>query len=502
MRLLSCATVLLLLSAGQPVHAQRAAGPLADLDRYVEKALADWKVPGISIAVVRNDSVILARGYGLRRIDDSARVDAETIFAIGSNSKAFTTAAMAMLVDEKKLAWSEPVTRYLPWFQLSDPWITRNLDLRDLVSHRSGVARHDALWYGTGLSPEELVRRQRFVGTERPFRASWVYNNNLYITAGLAIQQVSGMSWDDFVTERILQPLAMSRSTTTVRGLESTANVAAPHMELDGAIRAVPYRNIDNAAPAGSINASARDMAQWLRFQIDSGRIGAKRLLPASQLAETWRGIAVIQDPYFRQLFAPSPVLEYGLGWFSFVHRDQRVVLHGGNIDGMSALVSFIPEQRIGIVALANMNQSFVHLGITRWIYDRLLGAPGEDWNTKVLAALKAASSGGAAAAERWKSERVPGTTQSLALEKYAGRYADSLYGSIEIKTGPSGLLLDMDPGHQARLRHWHYDTFRAEYHDATMNGSSNFVSFRLDAQGVVQAVRVQGFTEYVRATR
>jgi CubicO group peptidase (beta-lactamase class C family) len=215
---LSCATVFLALTLGQPAHAQRAADPLAGLDKYVEKALKDWNVPGISIAVVRNDSVILAKGYGVRRAGDTARVDAETIFAIGSNSKAFTTAAMAMLVDEKKLSWSEPVTRYLPWFQLADPWITRNLDLKDLVSHRSGVARHDALWYGTGISREELVRRQRFVGTERPFRTSWLYNNNMYVTAGLVIQQVSGKNWDDFVTERILRPLGMSRSSTTVRG--------------------------------------------------------------------------------------------------------------------------------------------------------------------------------------------------------------------------------------------------------------------------------------------
>ena len=496
---LFCAFVFLALAISQPAQAQRPADPFAGLDKYVEKALKDWNVPGMSIAVVRNDSVILARGYGVRRLGDTTRVDAETIFAIGSNTKAFTTAAMAMLVEEKKLAWSEPVTRYLPWFQLSDPWITRNLDLRDLVSHRSGVARHDAVWYGTGVPREEIVRRQRFVGTERPFRTSWLYNNNLYITAGLVIQQVSGKTWDDFVTERILRPLGMARTSTTTRGLETTANVATPHMELDGAVRAVPYRNIDNAAPAGSINASARDMAQWIRFQIDSGRIGAQRLVPAGQLAETWRGIAVIQDPYYRRLFAPSPLVEYGLGWFTFLHRDQRVVLHGGNIDGMSGLVSFIPEKRIGVVALANMNQSFVHLGVTRWIYDRLLGAPDEDWNTEVLTSLKAAESAGAATAERWKSERVQGTSPSLALAKYAGRYADSLYGSLEIKAGADGLVLDMDPGHLASLSHWHYDTFRAQYRDGTLNGGSNFVTFRLDARGEVAAVRVQGFTEYAR---
>jgi len=270
-------------------------------------------------------------------------------------------------------------------------------------------------------------------------------------------------------------------------------------MEVDGTVRVVPFRSLDNAAPAGAINASARDMAHWVRFQIDSGRIGTQRLVPANQLAETWRGIAVIQDPYYRRLFGPGALVEYGLGWFTFLHRDQRVILHGGNIDGMSALVSFIPEQRIGIVALTNMNQSFVHLGVMRWIYDRLLGGPDEDWSTEVLTMLKANAAMNAAAAEKWKSERVQGTSPSLALAKYAGRYADSLYGSLEIKAGANGLVLEMDPGHQASLNHWNYDTFRAQYSDATLNGGSNFVTFRLDARGEVQAVRVQGFTEYAR---
>ncbi len=485
----------------QPVLAQRLRDPLAGIDRYVQKALIDWGVPGLSIAVVKGDSTILARGYGVRRAGDPTPVDAETIFAIGSNSKAFTTAAMAMLADEQKLGWDDPVVRHLPWFQLRDPWITRALDLRDLVSHRSGVARHDALWYATGRSTAEVVRQLRFVDTELPFRTGWLYNNNLFLTAGLVVEAVSGQSWDEFMQRRLFAPLGMTRSSTTIRGLEGQTNVAAPHMLLAGTLTAVPYRNIDNAGPAGSINGSALDMARWIRFQIDSGRVGTRRLVSAAQLAETWRGRAIIHDPLFRTLFGPGELVEYGLGWFVWSHRQHKVLLHGGNIDGMSGLISFIPDQRIGIVVLTNMNQSFVHAGITRWVYDRLLGGPDEDWNARTLALFKDSEAATAGRGERWKAERVTGTSPSLALEKYAGRFVDSLYGTIEIRANGGALTLDMDPGHQAELVHWHYDTFRAVFRDPTMNEGSNFVTFSLDARGEVQAVRVAGFAEYGRAT-
>jgi CubicO group peptidase (beta-lactamase class C family) len=496
------AVVGLVITGGQSLTAQRSKDPLAGLaglDRYVEQAMAAWGVPGLSIAIVRGDSTIVARGYGVRRAGEPARVDPETIFAIGSNSKAFTTAALALLVEEGKLAWGDPVIRHLPWFQLADPWITRNLDLRDLVSHRSGVARHDALWYATSRSTEDVVRQLRFVETEVPFRTGWLYNNALYLTSGLIIERLSGKPWDQFVTERIFRPLRMTRASTTIRGLEGAANVARPHMMLDGKVEAVPYRNIDNAGPAGSINASATDMARWIRFQIDSGRVDGQPLLAPRQFAEMWRGRAVIQDPLYRSLFGPGELVEYGLGWFIWLHRQHKVILHGGNIDGMSALVSFIPDQRVGIVVLTNMNQSFVHAGITRWVYDRLLGGPDDDWSGKTLALLKAAETAGAGQAEKWKSERVAGTAPSLPLDRYAGQYVDSLYGRIEVRSSRAGLLLDMDPGHQAELTHWHFDTFRALFRDPTMNEGSNFVTFRLNSRGEVEGVKVAGFTEYSR---
>lgn len=482
------------------VAGQRTRDPLAGLDAYVTRVMSDWGVPGASVAIVRGDSVLVARGYGVRKLGEAARVDAETIFPIGSNSKAFTSAALALLVDEGKLRWSDPVIDHLPWFRVLDPWITRRLDIGDLLSHRTGLARHDALWYATGRSTRDVVERLRFVDVERPFRTSWLYNNNLYLTAGQVIEELSGQNWDDFVAARLLRPLGMRHASTTVRGLDQAPNAATPHMELDGTLVPVAYRNIDNAGPAGSINASALDMAQWLRFQIDSGRIGGRRLLEPRQFTEMWRGVAVIDDPMFRRLMAPSELVEYGLGWFLYLHRDRRVVMHGGNIDGMSALVSFIPSERIGVVVLTNLNQTFAHAGLTRWIFDRLLGAPEEDWSARTREALQAGGGGGGG--DRWRSARVEGTKPSLPLAGYAGTYADSLYGSVSIREQGGRLVLDMDPGHQAELEHWHYDTFRARYQDRTMNAGSNFVTFTLGGDGAVASVKVESFTTFGRVRR
>lgn len=494
------AVALALVLTSQTALGQRPRDPVDRLDAYVEKAMADWGVPGLSIAIVRGDSLLAARGYGVRRTGSPERVDAQTIFAIGSNSKAFTTAAMAMLAEERKLGWSDPVIRHLPWFQLQDPWITRHLDLRDLVSHRTRIARHDALWYATGRSTEDIVRRLRFVGSELPFRTGWLYNNNLYLTAGLVIEKTSGMSWSDFVTTRILQPLGMRTASTTVRGLDGHTNVASPHMTLGGVLQAIPYRNIDNAGPAGSINANALDMSRWLRFQIDSGLVDGKQLLPPRHVSEMWRGLAIINDPLFRRLFGPGELVEYGLGWFIWLHRGHKVVLHGGNIDGMSALVSFIPEKRVGVAILTNMNQSFAHTGITRWVFDRLLDGPEEDWSTKTLALFKAAQAAEGSREERLKKQQVVGTSPTLPLDRYAGRYADSLYGEIHVRVDGGRLVLDMDPGHKADLEHWNFDTFRARFQDAVINEGSNFVTFQLDARGEPSRVRIEGFTEYTRS--
>jgi len=310
---------------------------------------------------------------------------------------------------------------------------------------------------------------------------------------------VSGGTWDDFVARRIFEPLGMTSASTTVRGLDRLPDLATPHALIDGRVEPVAYRNIDNAGPAGSINADVVDIAKWIRFQIDSGRVGDRRILSQQQAAEAWSGRAIIRSPMFRELFGRPDFLEYGLGWFLFPFHGHKVVLHGGNIDGMSALVSFIPDQRIGVVVLTNMNQSFMHVGVTYWIYDRLLGEPAHDWNTEILAKVQAAEKAGEAAARADEAARVTGTSPSRSLAEYAGTYADSLYGSITIRNEGGGLAIDIDPGYRGELEHWNYDTFVARWNDKILDDRRSYVTFFLDATGKVASVKVDGFTTFRR---
>ncbi|HSH44491.1 MAG TPA: serine hydrolase domain-containing protein, partial [Longimicrobiales bacterium] len=278
----------LLLAAAPMAAPAQALDPAAQraLDAYVESAMADWGVPGVAIAVVKDDQVVMARGYGEREVGSGEPVDENTVFAIASITKSFTSAAMGMLVEEGRVAWDDPVTEHLSGFQLADPWVTREFTIRDLLSHRAGVERGDWLWFGTDYDRDEVVHHLRYLRPVADFRADYGYSNNMYIAAGQLIAEVTGTNWDDFVTRRIFEPLGMRRSNTTVRALPAMDNVAAPHEELNGALTTVPPGNLDNEGPGGSINSSVAQMAQWIRLMLNGGEVDGRRLLDSATIAE------------------------------------------------------------------------------------------------------------------------------------------------------------------------------------------------------------------------
>jgi len=323
--------------------------PYPGFDAYVTAALRTWKVPGLALAIVRNDSVIYAKGYGVRELGQSSPVTARTLFAIGSASKAFTAASIAMLVDEGKLRWDDAATRYLPNLQLYDPYATRELSIRDLLSHRSGLARGDLVWYGTEFDRDEILRRVRFLQPSWSFRAQFGYQNIMYLAAGQIVGRAAGTTWDDFVKRRLFAPLGMESSVTSIRPLSSMADVATPHAEIEDTVRVVPWRNIDNIAPAGSINSNVLDMAQWVRLQLGKGKFGGTQLISSAQIEEMHTPHTIIRwEPIWKVLFPEANFFEYGLGWFLQDYRGKKVVHHGGNIDGMSALVTMIPSDNFG----------------------------------------------------------------------------------------------------------------------------------------------------------
>lgn len=491
MRTTPFAAPLLFALLAPPLAAQRPPAQLAGFDAYITKAMSTWEVPGLAIAIVKGDSVVYAKGYGTRTLGKSEAVDPNTIFAIGSSSKAFTATLVAMLVDAGKIRWSDPVTEHLAGFQLADPYATREMRVRDLLSHRSGLARGDLLWYGTDRSSDEIIRQVRFLKPSWSLRSQFGYQNIMYIAAGQLAAGKLDMSWSDAMHARLLEPLGMTSSSTTIRALEGKENVATPHASFDDSVVTIPWRNIDNAGPAGSINSTVMDMAKWVRFQLDSGKAGGKTLLSTGSFVETHTPHTIIRREGPASAVNPyTNFASYGLGWFLEDYRGKQIVHHGGNIDGMSALVGMIPSERLGIVILTNMNGTPLTTIVMRTVFDRYLGAVGKDWSGDLRKIVLDARKRGKELESKREAARMTGTTPSLALDKYAGTYHDSLYGTATVKLEEGHLVTRMG-GFVGDLEHWHHDTFRATARERTLG--KMFFTFGVNAVAEVDGFHIDG---------
>ncbi len=428
-----------LFGAGAALAQPRGRGrpALAGFDRYAAATMRTWQVPGMAVAVVRGDSIVLAKGFGVRTLGHADSVSVRTLFAIGSATKAMTGAALAMLADDGLIRFDRPVTDYLPGFQLADPWVTREFTVADLLLHRSGVTRGDALFYGTTRSRSDLVAALRGLPRTTGFRTRFEYHNLMYIAAGEVIAAVTGGSYDDFVRRRILDPLGMREATLSVRDLVGRGDVATPHAMIGGAVRPVPWRNIDAAAASGGLNANVIEMASWLRLWINRGQVDGRRLLSEAMVTEASSPRFLVDDPTFVARLMAEEYLGYGYGWFVTTHRGRRWVTHGGHIDGMAALVSFLPAERLGVVILTNMNQVDIGVPLTRFLFDAALGLAPRDYAAEYRAAELAFD----AQSRRAPAARVAGTRPSLPDDAYVGTYRNPIFGAIVIAGGPGGGL-------------------------------------------------------------
>jgi len=489
-------TLLLVAGAGR-ARAQEA--PLAGFDDHVNQALKDWEVPGLAVAVVKDDRIVFARGYGVRELGKPAPVDERTLFAIGSSSKAFTAASVAMLVDEGKVKWDDPATKYLPGFQLYDPYATRELTVRDLLTHRSGLERGDLLWYASAYDRDEVLRRVRHLKPTWSLRARFGYQNIMFLAAGQVLPAVTGKSWDDFVRERTFAPLGMTSSSTSIRAFAGSASVATPHTKFEEKVEPVAWRNIDNIGPAGSINSNVVDMAQWVRLQLGGGEYQGKRLLSAAAVKEMHSPQAIIPlTTMYEKLYPEAHFLTYGLGWFLSDYRGRKVVEHGGAIDGMRAVVAMMPEEKLGLVILTNRHTTVVGQALMFRIFDAYLGVPQRDWSAEILKSVKALEEQGKAAEKKAEAERVKGTSPSLPPEKYAGDYQSEMYGDAKVTFEGGKLLAHFGPNFTGELEHWNYDTFRVTWRDK-MQGKM-FVTFRLNRQGKAEGMNIERLGDFTRA--
>jgi CubicO group peptidase (beta-lactamase class C family) len=460
------------------------------LSDYVEQARLDWNVPGLAVAIVKDNEVVLAQGYGLLEQGRPERVDADTLFAIASNSKAFTAAALAILVDEGKVKWDDRVREHIPYFALYDPYVSEEMRIRDLLCHRSGLGTFsgDLLWYLTSYTREDVVRRARYVKQAGSFRASYGYSNLMFITAGEVIPAVTAKTWDEFLKEQILTPLGMDRTITSVSRLPELGNFATPHSDFEGSLETHEWASWDASAAAAGVISSVNDMTRWIRLQLNRGESEGKRIFSDATSRTMWTPHNSFEVSMGSEQTYPSTHFRgYGLGWSLMDYRGRKVVNHGGAYDGMFSRVALVPEEQLGMVILTNSTTS-LPVALMYRILDSYLGGGEKDWSQAGLKRSSAARERSRRKRAARKQSRVPGAQLSLPLAKYTGRFGGDLYGDAVVREEDGKLVLQMLPAPElvADLTHWHYDTFELRWRNSFPWFGKGTVQFLQDHEGKV----------------
>ncbi len=486
---------LALLAIGVPSFAQE------NFDRAIEHARATFDVPGMAVAVVKDGRVVLAKGYGVRKIGESAPVTAHSLFRIASNTKAFTTAALAILVDEGKIHWDDRVVDLMLSFQMYDPYITREMTVTDLLVHRSGLGlgEGDLMFFPpTDLSREDIIHRLRFLKPATSFRSRYAYDNLLYLVAGQLIPAVTGIAWDDFVKQRIFAPLHMTSTFTSTQALERGGDVAIPHSRLDGKLVPLAHENVDNNAPAGSIVSCVADLAQWMIVQLNRGEAPGVRLFSEAQSRAMWSPQTILPiDP----LPQGAPALlgsvrpnfnTYGLGWVLRDYRGKKMAYHDGALAGYVSRTTLIPDLKLGVVVLTNAEETGAHDAVAYSVVDHYLGIPESDWAAAFHDFAKLEEADAEAKVRQAAAGRNANSRPSLPLASYAGRYRDSWYGDVLIEQhdGKLAIRFTHSPSLTGELEHWQYDTFVARWTARTL-GADAYLTFSLKPDGAIDEVKM-----------
>ena len=502
-RALSVSLAVWLIAGAHSAGAAPVAGTaaLAAVEADIERARREFEIPGVAVAVVKDGRVVLARGYGVKRQGAPAPVDADTLFAIASNTKAFTAAALGLLVEDGKLAWDDPVTRHLPSFQMYDPYVSREMTIRDLLCHRSGLGlgEGDLLYFPPStFSRREIVEKVRFLRPATSFRSAYAYDNILYIVAGEVVAAVSGRPWETFVRERLLAPLGMKDTVPNPSALPAGANAATPHSRVEGVVRTVAPDDADNIAAAGGILSSARDMARWVSALLQAGGSApAAGGITPRLVRELWTAhtiMPITEPPAPLAALAPR-FLAYGLGFNLRDYRGRKLVTHTGGLAGMVSRVALVPEENLAVVVLTNQESDAGRDAIAYRVLDAFLGAPATDWIPAFKEAARQGEEQARAVEAGHAAARAKASKPSLPLAAYAGRYRDAWYGEATIEVEGDHLLMHFSrsPSLTGPLEHWHYDTFVARWRDRTVPDA--FVTFALRPDGAIDQVKMEAFS-------
>ncbi len=497
-RLLSAAFVLAIACIASP---PAAAGddPLAGLDAAIESAREQWHAPGMAVAIVKDDQVVYARGFGTKHLGRNDPVDAHTLFTLASTTKAFTAMALGLLVEDGKLRWDDPVLRHIPEFRVADPYVTREVTIRDLLVHRTGIEEMDILWV-RGYDTRTTLDHMQYAKQASSLRSTWAYNNSMYVVAAEVVARVSGMTFEEFVGRRIFAPLGMSDSLFTGPELSTHANATGAHLIEHGDARATEPHLSVNPLGASGIQSSATDLAKWLRMLLGKGTLEGKTVVKPDTIAEALKPQMLLASIGYPAARPANPhFYAYGLGWFLQDYKGRMLAMHTGSLRGANALVAIVPEERLGLAILINAGPVEFRHAFMYDVVDRFLHSRDKDWNAdllKLYGGLRAAEDTRRAAALRARPAK---TRPSLPLADYAGTYFDELVGETQIVLGKDGALtLAMPPGVTFALSHWSYDSFAArETHEPEEDAFR--ITFARGADGRITGYEAEGGRVYRR---
>lgn len=424
-------------------------------DSFLQKRFT----PGMAVGIYKDGKVLLAEGYGYKDLEKKTRVTPNTQFAIGSSTKAFTTMLLGMLSDEGLLDWEKPVINYLPDFKMYDDFATKEMNSLDLTCHRSGLPRHDFMWYGCNFTRQEIYNRLRYLQPNKSFRTTWQYNNLMFMTAGYLVGKLTNSSWEEQIQKRIFAPLGMTNSNLSVQDMKLAPDAASAYMTDKEKSTKVDYRDINSMAPAGAINSSVNDMLKWVEFQLGDGTYKGKKLISETELNRMHSPQMLMNED--NPLNPELVDMSYGLGWMIYRYKSMKIVEHGGNIDGFTALVYLVPEKNLGIVVLTNQNGAGINSVLARYATDLILGLEPIDWYKRAYGdEQKKEDEDKDKDKKNTLPKRIEGTKPSHELKDYAGEYEHGGYGKMKIVLEKNQLVARFN-NLDYPLQHWHYDVFR-----------------------------------------
>ncbi len=466
---------------------------VATFDTYVGRVMKEWDVPGMSIVVVKDGKVLFKKGYGVRELGKPDAVDTQTLFSCASTTKAMTSIVLGMLVDAGQLAWDDPVTKYIPELRLYDPYVTRELRIRDLLLHRSGLGSTDFFWGIMDIPVDEMLKRLVLVKPSYSFRDGHEYQNTMYTIAGLITQRVAGKKWTDVMQEKLFAPLAMTQ-TVASRSLSKSINMTKPHYPVDGRKIVLNYRKDSEIAAAGGVWSNVDDMSKWIMAMLDSGKYPGGRLVSKKTFEEIFKPQTIVPSNEYPTFSVLKPQwITYGLGWYQHDYRGKKVNFHTGSLAGLTAIIGLIPEENIGVYVFGNYDHAEVRHVLMYKTFDWFALGGERDWNAEFRELYGSLRKQNDAERLDFKNSRVQDTKTTLPLHAYAGRYTSDIYGEVTVREGGGSLIFDLNNKFLvADLPHWHYDTFYGSI-TGDVGQYDLLATFSLDEYGKPASLTING---------